>query len=111
MGHLDHIQLIIHSFSFFFSTGSLHSICECVHVCMSVYVCICEGMCVCTCMCACIMHLYEYMHMYTMCACVYVCKFAGMQLNVANMRKVKGYLQGRHLTTAWLQHLRKCLLQ
>lgn len=57
------------------------------------------------------MCVYEYMHMYTMCTYVYVCKFAGVWLNVANMRKVKGYLQGRHLTTAWLQSLRKCLLQ
>lgn len=57
------------------------------------------------------MCVYEYMHMYTMCTYVYVCKFAGVWLNVANMRKVKGYLQGRHLATAWLQCLRKCLLQ
>ena len=75
---LDHIQPIIHSFSFpliFFPTGFLHSVCECVHVC------ICEGMCVYVhvyvhaCMC-----VYEYMHMYAMCACVYVCKYVGVRL-------------------------------
>lgn len=57
------------------------------------------------------MHVCVYMSICTCILCVYVCKFAGVRLNVANMRKVKGYLQGRHLTTAWLQHLRKCLLQ
>lgn len=75
-------------------------------MCAYVRACVYAHVCVHACM-----RLYEYMHMYTMCACVYVCKFAGVRLNVANMRKVKGYLQGRHLTAAWLQHLRKCLLQ
>lgn len=103
---LDHIQPIIHSCPLpliFFPTGFLHSVCECVHVCMSMHVCICEGMCVYVhayvhaCMC-----VYECMYMYAMCASVYMCKYAGVRLNVAHMNKGEGLLTGK-ASYQWLQ--------
>lgn len=62
--------------------------CAYVRVCVYVHVYVHACMCV-----------YEYMHIYAMCACVYVCKYAGVQLNVAHMNKGEGLLTGKALVT------------